>query len=470
MRVMRKRAMVGLHPRHDIGSLNIRRNVFIARIRPLYCICRDQESQRLYPFFSHQEIDYPLILTYLTCTSNYLGGTQSLSTYAPDTIEEGDTVVFIGTKTCEDKLLRGSVGVVISVMEDSFTLRLRVSTDDRPIIMDDKKWFSKYELEKQIPVQYKPLLDKYLCCYKCPREDRQMNMGIKPQRELVREGLVRFDPDGLIGNNGVLPAYIYSYLAFNSEPKKTRMRIQYSEQAVKLAQEFFQQFGDALLDTGFLEKESHIPHEEKVNNEEMRGEKEVDLSAIGMDSKGEEDPELGEVVEEEVEEEEEEVEKEKTNTEIQGNEMSKEEIEGGDKSDEVKKLNDNIDKWMRENIGCYRWIPADMIMGSKKFIRQLLEHEVKTVSTVIMCTRKEVLVREKQYNVISDIVLRQPLPSLGQRVVVVQHASIPFGSQGTVVAVNPSTLWLEVILDKPSYAGVSFDYHLTTEDCVGRCV
>lgn len=467
-----KRAMDGYYGMyHDIGSLDIEKDVVIARIRPIYHICRNQDSQDLYPFFSHQYIDYPLSLTHIENSPNVLGGTQSLSSYAPDTIKEGDPVVYIGSELYGDILLRGSVGVVTTMRNNSLIIRLAVTSDNALAAKDDQKWFSKYELEKQIPVQYRPLLNGYLRRYTCPRKDRKIALGIKPMKDLVREGLVQYDPDYLVKGTGLLPAYVYSYLALNSELKKTRMRIQYSEQAVKLAQEFFQQFGDALLDAGlFLVKESLIHHEEKVNNEEMRGEKEVDLSAIGMDSEGEEDPELGEVEEEEVEEEEEEVEKEKTNTEIQGNEMSKEEIEGGDKSDEVKKLNDNIDKWMQENIECYRWIPAYMIRGSKKFIRQLLEREVKTVSTVIMCTRKEILVREKQYNVISDIVLRQPLPSLGHRVVVVQHASIPFGSQGTVVAVNPSTLWLEVILDKPSYAGVSFDYHLTTEDCIGRCV
>lgn len=112
-----------------------------------------------------------------------------------------------------------------------------------------------------------------------------------------------------------------------------------------------------------------------------------------------------------------------------------------------------------------------MLVASEEFKIQLRQYEVReTVNVDVMCYRKEVLVRENQYNVSSDAVLNQELPSLGDRIVIVQHPSIPFGSQGTVVKVDPSTLWLEVMLDTPSYSGVSVALDAKIENCVDRCV
>ena len=102
---------------------------------------------------------------------------------------------------------------------------------------------------------------------------------------------------------------------------------------------------------------------------------------------------------------------------------------------------------------------------------RLQQYEVKeTMDVYVTCSRQEVIVRESQYDVVSDAVLSQPLPSLGKRVVVVQHPSVPFGSQGTVVEIDCSTLWLKVLLDAPSYAGVSLSMDVVTNDCKGRCM
>ena len=112
-----------------------------------------------------------------------------------------------------------------------------------------------------------------------------------------------------------------------------------------------------------------------------------------------------------------------------------------------------------------------MLVASEEFKIQLRQYEVReTVNVDVMCYRKEVLVRENQYNVSSDAVLNQELPSLGDRIVIVQHPSIPFGSQGSVAKVDPSTLWLEVMLDIPSYSGVSVALDTKIENCVDRCV
>ena len=101
----------------------------------------------------------------------------------------------------------------------------------------------------------------------------------------------------------------------------------------------------------------------------------------------------------------------------------------------------------------------------------LQQYEVnETTDVKVTCSRKEVIVRERQYDIVSDAVLSQPLPSLGKRVVVIQHPSVPFGSQGTVVEIDCSTWWLKVLWDVPSYAGVSWNMNVTTNDCKGRCM
>lgn len=102
-------------------------------------------------------------------------------------------------------------------------------------------------------------------------------------------------------------------------------------------------------------------------------------------------------------------------------------------------------------------------------MEHLLNDEKKELMDInVICSRQEVIIRENQYNVVSDAVLSQPLPSLGNRVVVIQHPCVPFGSQGTVVEVNFSTQWLKVLLDEPSYAGVSMQMDVVTNDYQGR--
>lgn len=83
---------------------------------------------------------------------------------------------------------------------------------------------------------------------------------------------------------------------------------------------------------------------------------------------------------------------------------------------------------------------------------------------------KELLIHEPQYNIVSDAVLRQPMPSVGDAVVVVQHATIPFGARAIVTSVSLDSMWMEVLLDEPCLAGVSQDNVADAAYCMGRVV
>ena len=83
-----------------------------------------------------------------------------------------------------------------------------------------------------------------------------------------------------------------------------------------------------------------------------------------------------------------------------------------------------------------------------------------TVKAELECEKKELLIREPQYNVVSDAVLLQPMPSVGDAVVIVQHATIPFGAR--------DSMWMEGLLDQPCLAGVSRESVVDASYCVGR--
>ena len=86
----------------------------------------------------------------------------------------------------------------------------------------------------------------------------------------------------------------------------------------------------------------------------------------------------------------------------------------------------------------------------------------------VECEASDLIGREEQYNVSSDAILKQPLPRVGDRVVIVQHATIPFGAQGVVTAVFMT--WLMVLLDVPCVAGVQAGSVKEAEKCEGRVV
>lgn len=88
----------------------------------------------------------------------------------------------------------------------------------------------------------------------------------------------------------------------------------------------------------------------------------------------------------------------------------------------------------------------------------------------VECEASDLIGREEQYNVSSDAILKQPLPRIGNRVVIVQHATIPFGAQGVVTAVCTTSLTLMVLLDVPCVAGVQAGSVKEAEKCKGRMV
>ena len=91
-----------------------------------------------------------------------------------------------------------------------------------------------------------------------------------------------------------------------------------------------------------------------------------------------------------------------------------------------------------------------------------------TVKAELECEKKELLIREPQYNVVSDAVLLQPMPSVGDAVVIVQHATIPFGARAVVTSVSLDSMWMEVLVDQPCLAGVSHESVVDASYCVGR--
>lgn len=88
----------------------------------------------------------------------------------------------------------------------------------------------------------------------------------------------------------------------------------------------------------------------------------------------------------------------------------------------------------------------------------------------VECEASDLIGREEQYNVSSDAILKQPLPRVGDRVVIVQHATIPFGAQGVVTAVCMTSLTLMVLLDVLCVAGVQAGSVKEAEKCEGRVV
>ena len=93
-----------------------------------------------------------------------------------------------------------------------------------------------------------------------------------------------------------------------------------------------------------------------------------------------------------------------------------------------------------------------------------------TVKAELECEKKELLIREPQYNIVSDLILQQPTPSVGDQVVVVQHATIPFGTRAVVTSVSVNSMWMELLLDKPCIAGVTRENVVDASYCVGNVV
>ena len=92
------------------------------------------------------------------------------------------------------------------------------------------------------------------------------------------------------------------------------------------------------------------------------------------------------------------------------------------------------------------------------------------VKVELQCYRKDIIHRDHQYNILPECCLQQRMPIQGDRVVVIQHATIPFGATGTVQSSNPTTMWMEVMMDEKCYAGVTRQCSLDIHNCVGQLV
>lgn len=91
--------------------------------------------------------------------------------------------------------------------------------------------------------------------------------------------------------------------------------------------------------------------------------------------------------------------------------------------------------WVRSKIGGYSVCEGDTDCLDASACEQLMSAEIPGISDVgkeveVECEASDLIGREEQYNVSSDAILKQPLPRVGDRVVIVQHATIPFGAPG----------------------------------------
>ena len=245
---MRSLAMKGYErDPHDIGSLDIEDSMLLVRIQPIYHISRKQENQSIVPFFSHQLIDYPLCLTRKVKEFNLLKGTKSLSAYAPDSVNVGDSVVYIGNVEVDGRALKGYAGVVTSVSENTLKLRLTVPKEIPQVTLPSQSWYTEDYLKDQIPEKYVRLLPLCMRNLYCFKDGHKIFLDINVvNKSNVREGLARLNLNQIKKGPGVLSPSFYSSLA-NVDQTTTSREILYSVRTVELVKEYFHLFGNVLV-------------------------------------------------------------------------------------------------------------------------------------------------------------------------------------------------------------------------------
>ena len=138
--------------------------------------------------------------------------------------------------------------------------------------------------------------------------------------------------------------------------------------------------------------------------------------------------------------------------------------------------------WVAARVGMHSFVTLDTITATASYRKKLENRDCgrsvleigpisdKTVKVELECEKKELLIREPQYNIVSDLILQQPTPSVGDQVVVVQHATIPFGTRAVVTSVSVNSMWMELLLDKPCIAGVTRETVVDASYCIGNVV
>ena len=123
-----------------------------------------------------------------------------------------------------------------------------------------------------------------------------------------------------------------------------------------------------------------------------------------------------------------------------------------------------MSRWINQKIKKNTIVPYDYYSVSSEDYEAIVRMEVpKQISIQADCEMKDLIQRESQYHIYPESSISCHCPQLGSRVVIVQHATIPFGSQGTVVGAYLEKKWIEVVLDHPTIAG-------SGDECGGRIV
>lgn len=133
-----------------------------------------------------------------------------------------------------------------------------------------------------------------------------------------------------------------------------------------------------------------------------------------------------------------------------------------------------VNHWLESNVFTYSMINKNCVYPPEHFVSTLLDTPVNRNDQIVEveCVKTNVLSRDSQA-CIQPMSCSQPITSykIGSRVVIVNHPTIPFGARGTVISIDVQDLFLEVILDHPTYAGVCKEVNNNRESLgVGRNV
>lgn len=415
---MKKLALQGVNENsYEVGSLDIGDNNIVVRLRPVYHFARRQSDGMVLPFFSQQYIYYPFCLTRPAKKLSITGGGLSITSMGEYTMKEGDEVVYIGKKKIGNLELQGHRGVVKEV-KTTVLVEIEAAATEGVEGETNRTWVKEDDVKWQLKKEYQPLLHACLShlYVKGQRENVVFSLNLSyGAKHLIREGLTRQQPSHKAARNVTLPARYYARLAVNTEERhevnKEVTNVEYSPAAVDIIKEYFRRFGPVLA-------------------------KNVTVKAM------------------------------------------KPTIEKGMTEEKAREIR----SWVQAQLEAYSFVSQDTISATMSFRSKLQnrrrggrESEIGTISDVkvkvaLECESKELLIHEPQYNIVSDAVLQQPMPSVGDAVVIVQHATIPFGARAIVTSVSLDSMWMEVLLDEPCLAGVSHESVVDASYCMGRVV
>ena len=262
---MREIAMKGPDKdHHDIGNLDIENSTVLVRIRPVYRIYRSQENQSLSLFFLNQTIDYPLCLIRKVKELNLLGGTQSLSDYSPDSVNVGDSVVYIGNATNNERALKGCSGVITAMNQNTLEVCLTVPTEIPPTPFVGGDWYTEDYVRDQLPKKYASLLHYCLNNLYCNKDGRRIYLSFNCRHNsVVLEGLAKIVSQKNEKKSVELSPTCYTPLAEVTSPT-TKEEVLYSARTIELVKEYFRLFGNVLVANVTISARKPVVNNEKL--------------------------------------------------------------------------------------------------------------------------------------------------------------------------------------------------------------